>query len=122
MRHATISAEQTVCAQRDLQSAEAEMHHASQKVLEAYRQSDAERAEETRMDKWDQAEAVRYRRVMQRKLKASQRAWLSYRDAACGAVLAMYENGTMGPRMEASCREALTRERTTFLRDNFLQP
>jgi uncharacterized protein YecT (DUF1311 family) len=118
---AKTTPEQTACAQDDLRSAEQDMHLAFRKALEAYAPDAAELEEESRMDGVDRAEAIRYRTAMKHQLQLSQRAWRSYRKAACTTVLTMYENGTIGPAAELSCREALTRERTNHLLSYYVQ-
>jgi uncharacterized protein YecT (DUF1311 family) len=115
------TAEMFACAQQALSSAEREMEITLRKAVETYAPSAAELADESHMDKFDRAEAIRYRTAMKRQLRSSQIAWLSYRKAACLTVLAMYENGTAGPTAQLGCREALTRERTSHLREYYLQ-
>ena len=50
------------------------------------------------------------------KLKAAQRSWLAFRDAHCDYEAFIFEGGTMQPLIQASCLEAVTRERTKQLR------
>ena len=76
VRHTQSTAKQITCSQGFLRSAEREMQHVLQQVLETYQESDADRAEESHMDTDPRSEAIRYRRVMQNKVRASQRAWL----------------------------------------------
>lgn len=45
-----------------------------------------------------------------------QRAWLRYRDQACGYFRAYYEGGSMARIMEAQCMMELTARRTAALR------
>ncbi len=113
--------EERACAQLDFQAADEHMQRVFRQVLNKYAQSEGERASEARMDKLEREEAVRYRTVMHKELQASQTAWLSYRDAACSAVLAKYEYGTLGPVAATTCKTDLTRERTKFLRTQFLE-
>lgn len=48
-------------------------------------------------------------------LQQAQRAWISYRDLACGAEAARYEGGSIAPMIRASCIERLTRARAADL-------
>jgi len=47
----------------------------------------------------------------------SQRAWLTYRDAACDVQASLYEGGSIQPLIRLTCLTTLTRERTRMLRD-----
>ncbi|WP_417247908.1 lysozyme inhibitor LprI family protein [Celeribacter sp.] len=49
-------------------------------------------------------------------LRAAQRAWIPYRDAACTAEGFLFEGGSMEPFIVNSCLEHLTRQRTEELR------
>jgi uncharacterized protein YecT (DUF1311 family) len=120
-RTAKNTPQELACAQQGLSSAEQEMQLAFRQVLETYAPDAPQLEEESRMDKVDQAQAIRYRTAMQHQLKLSQRAWLAYRKEACATVFTMYENGTIGPASELGCREALTRERTNHLLSYFVQ-
>jgi uncharacterized protein YecT (DUF1311 family) len=74
-----------------------------------YMQADAE------MSASYQAQMAYLGALARKRLLASQRAWLAYRDAAC-----LYENGiregSMWPMLDASCREALTTQRAQMLK------
>jgi uncharacterized protein YecT (DUF1311 family) len=48
-------------------------------------------------------------------LLEAQRAWLSYRDAACSAHASPFMGGSMQPMIFAGCLTALTQERTQML-------
>lgn len=50
------------------------------------------------------------------KLKVAQRAWVVFRDAHCDYEAFMFDGGTMQPLIQASCLEAVMRERTKQLR------
>ncbi|WP_417274287.1 lysozyme inhibitor LprI family protein [Celeribacter halophilus] len=49
-------------------------------------------------------------------LRAAQRAWIPYRDAACTAEGFLFEGGSMEPFIVNSCLEHLTRQRTEEMR------
>jgi uncharacterized protein YecT (DUF1311 family) len=53
-------------------------------------------------------------------LKKAQRAWLSYRDAQCGADYKMFAGGSAAPLALTQCRVTLTQERTKTLKDTYL--
>lgn len=48
-------------------------------------------------------------------LRAAQRAWLPFRDAACAAEAAPFQGGTLQPLILYSCLATLTEERTRHL-------
>jgi uncharacterized protein YecT (DUF1311 family) len=48
-------------------------------------------------------------------LRAAQRAWIAYRDAACAVEAAVWEGGSMAPLIHATCLTRLTRARTDDL-------
>lgn len=50
-------------------------------------------------------------------LLAAQRAWLTYRDAACDVQASPYEGGSIQPLIRATCLTDLTVERTKMLLD-----
>lgn len=49
------------------------------------------------------------------KLRAAQRLWLPFRDAACEAEAAPFEGSTLQPLIRYSCLATLTEERTKAL-------
>ena len=49
-------------------------------------------------------------------LLEAQRAWIKYRDAHCRSDGYQFRGGTMEPLINASCKAALTRERTEQLK------
>lgn len=48
-------------------------------------------------------------------VKASQRAWITYRDTTCAAEGALYDGGTLQRVVEPECRARLTSERADWL-------
>lgn len=54
---------------------------------------------------------------VQTALRDAQRAWISYRDAQCDMVAAMFNGGTMRSVAYAGCKMSETAERAIELRD-----
>jgi uncharacterized protein YecT (DUF1311 family) len=50
------------------------------------------------------------------KLRATERAWLRYRQTNCDAEASIYENGTIQPLIELRCMTRVTRERAAELK------
>jgi len=48
-------------------------------------------------------------------LRAAQRAWIPYRDAACATDADIFEGGSLRPLILYTCLAALTQERTRHL-------
>ncbi len=48
-------------------------------------------------------------------LLKAQRAWLTYRDAACAVHASAYEGGSLQPFIHATCLSRITHERTAML-------
>ena len=51
------------------------------------------------------------------RLRESQRAWITFRDAECALRASVMEGGSAQPLIEHGCRAALTKERNAHLRD-----
>ena len=49
-------------------------------------------------------------------LRASERAWVAYRDAECAFEGSAYDGGSMQPMVAANCAETLTKRRTADLK------
>lgn len=54
-------------------------------------------------------------------LRSAQRAWITYRDAACAAEAAPYEGGSIQPLIRTSCLKKLTERRTADLHETYLK-
>lgn len=54
------------------------------------------------------------------KLRASERAWVTYRDAECDAVYDWWVKGTIRGAMALGCRIRLTKGRTMVVWQNWL--
>src|SRR5690625_4370388 len=68
-----------------------------------------------KMQHWDRsgdAGAVGF----ETRLRRSQRAWISFRDAECALRGSVMEGGSAQPLIEHGCRVALTKERNAHLR------
>lgn len=72
--------------------------------------------QETELARYHDAALARLRRNsaedVANKFVDSQRRWLSYREAECGAVFADWSGGTIRGTMELDCEIRLTRLRT----------
>ncbi len=53
-------------------------------------------------------------------LRASERAWIRYRDAECGAVYEWWKQGTIRGTMDLGCRINVTKARTSTIWRNWL--
>lgn len=86
------------CSALAHEAADGELNLAYEAALAAARQYDSSpegRAEET--------------------LRAAQRAWISFRDAACEAEAALWDGGSAQPMIRSGCLERLTLQRTDDL-------
>ncbi|RDE06402.1 lysozyme inhibitor LprI family protein [Sphingomonas aracearum] len=54
------------------------------------------------------------------KLRASERAWIAYRDAECNAVYENWKGGTIRGAMALGCRTKITIARTMAIWQNWL--
>lgn len=118
-RQFNSTAEQAQCANLALQSAEHDMKLAFDAALRNYTEEHVDTNEKQALPKTEQEEQVRWEAAMLRRVKASQRAWLTYRESACGTVKAMYAGGTIAAVIVPLCKADLTLQRTKFLRDYF---
>lgn len=92
---AMLQREMNICAYQDYQAADA--------ALNAMYQQSMARAKE-------------YGNGSDDALRAAQRAWIPYRDAACAAESQLFEGGSMQPLIEHSCMASLTERRTEDMR------
>lgn len=63
---------------------------------------------------WDKADDVEV--GFETRLRQSQRAWISFRDAECAFRGSVMEGGSAQPLIEHGCRVVLTKERNVHLR------
>ncbi|WP_269434073.1 lysozyme inhibitor LprI family protein [Pelagovum pacificum] len=88
----TTQMEMNACSQRDYEAADVKLNEAWGEAIET-----------ARTFGYDD------------KLLTAQRAWITYRDAACEAEAATFEGGSMAPLVRNSCLARLTETRTEDL-------
>ena len=88
-------AEATGCARREHQAADAELNKAYNRLAATLD------AEEKAL------------------LKASELAWIKYRDSNCTFESSQYAGGTMRPMIESFCLARVTRARTAELKEQY---
>ena len=88
-------AEASACAYREYQAADAELNKVYNRLAAA-------------LDAEDKA-----------LLKASELAWIKYRDSNCTFESSQYKGGTMRPMIESFCLTRVTKARTAELKDQF---
>jgi uncharacterized protein YecT (DUF1311 family) len=57
-----------------------------------------------------------------RKLKATEKAWIVYRDLQCDAARFEYEGGSINPSVWAICMKTVTEHRISDLKDAYETP
>ncbi len=95
---AVTQADLNDCTALAYEAADEELNLAYEAVLEAARPDDsspASRAEDS--------------------LRAAQRAWVGFRDAACESEAALWDGGSAQPMIRSGCLERLTMQRTEDL-------
>jgi len=95
---AVTQADMNECAYADFKAADRELNAAYAAAIATAQSWDADAqagAEET--------------------LRAAQRAWIAFRDAACEAEAALWGGGSAESMMRSGCLRALTEERTEDL-------
>ena len=102
---AATQTDMNICAARDYRTADAAMNAQWRRTLASMQRRDA--AITSRDDDVDYAASLR----------ASQRAWLGFRDRQCELEGARYAGGTMQPLERATCLAKLTRARTAQLKN-----
>jgi uncharacterized protein YecT (DUF1311 family) len=103
--NAVTQTDMTRCAVQDWQQADAELNVQWEQTAAHMRQRDAmyDHSHDNRPGFFDQ-------------LLASQRAWLTFRDAHCATEGYVARGGTLEPMLVAQCNAELTRQRTRQLR------
>lgn len=104
----TMQMEMTYCAEQDWLTADAALNDAYKAAMAAQRRIDADLPA-------DQRGAEDY-------LRQAQRAWVSFRDAACAAEGYQAHGGSMEPMLIYACRARLTAARSADLRAMVLAP
>lgn len=100
--NATAQQEMNFCAEQDWQVADAALNAAYADALALMRQSDA-----AYLPEGDSEEE---------RLRAAQRAWVAFRDAACDSAGQAMRGGSAEPMLTYACMRTLTDERTEGLR------
>jgi len=113
------NAARSQCANQQLETAEHDLNLAFDAALRNYTEGAVKRDEGQPLPKSEEKEQIRWEHTMLRKLRDSQRAWLAYRESACGTVEAMFEGGNIASVAVPFCKADLTAERTKFLRAYF---
>ena len=98
-----VQYEMNACAQIDWEEADIELNVAYKQARAAMRRIDA-------LQPANKVGAVTA-------LRDAQRAWITFRDAACEAESILFRGGSMEPLILASCMADLTRRRTNDLRN-----
>lgn len=108
------------CANRKLAAAESELDKTFKKALAQYTPKAAQATDTTRVPNSIDGREIEWERRIRDDLKASQIAWLRYRESACGSVSDWYDGGTAAEINVPECKTELTRARIKFLRTYFL--
>lgn len=104
--NARSTAEMNHCTGLELQAADRDLNRVYQRAI-AKRRKDGDAGPYT-FDAWHAA------------LKASQRAWIKYRDADCDGVVVQDWGGGSGTSSAVNvCRTGLTRHRTAILKERY---
>lgn len=90
----------TATAQQDMNWCAAEEYRVADAALNAERKMTVDWAREAGLEE---------------DLRGAQRAWITFRDAACGVEAAVWEGGSMEPLIHATCMTRLTEARTADL-------
>jgi uncharacterized protein YecT (DUF1311 family) len=99
--NATAQAELTYCAEQDWMTADADLNAAYKAAMALMKQIDADLPQD------EQGAAAN--------LKSAQRAWISFRDAACAAEGYLMHGGSAEPMVIYGCRAGLTKVRAADL-------
>ena len=116
---ADSAAEKRICADHELDKAEAAMKVAFDRALAQFSYSLKKHTEKDPLPESEQAEQKIAEQKMRRALRASQKAWVAYRESACGAVNDSFEGGSISDEIATFCKADLTKDRTKFLNDYF---
>ncbi len=116
------TAERANCVDRELQAAESAMNATFEMALETYTPNSNVQKSSTgpALPKSEQDDQVKWEIRMRQRLRASQAAWLSYRETACAAVQEMFDGGTIAEVDVPGCKTELTESRTKFLQKYFI--
>lgn len=87
----------------------------SQQLMNICAGRDYKKADAALNAAWEPAKAFAEAIGQDEALLEAQRAWLSYRDAACDVHASPYEGGSIQPLIRATCLSELTAQRTRML-------
>ena len=104
--NASNTYEMNICADKEFAAADAELNAVYKVALAAIANSDGEKPYDRKS--WEAA------------LRASQRAWVAFRDADCKGLVPMeWSGGTGTTTAVLGCMIQLTQERTKMLKERF---
>lgn len=104
--NAVSTYEMNACADKDFTAADAELNRVYAEALKSVPEMATERPYDAKS--WEQA------------LRASQRAWVAFRDAECQNHVAMFWSGGSGATAEIiGCMEEKTKTRTKELQERY---
>lgn len=106
--NATGTSELNACADREFEAADAELNKVYAEAMKAI----PEMAGEPPYDA----------KAWQAALRASQRAWIAYRDAECDAHVPMFWTGGTGATSEiVGCKTTMTKSRTKEIQEHYME-
>lgn len=106
--NASTTADLNACADEELSKADAALNEAYKRALAAIPALASDKPYDAKS--WEEA------------LRASQRAWVAYRDAECKGHVAMFWSGGSGASADIlGCMSELTRARTKSLVEQYQQ-
>lgn len=113
------TAENRACAHRHLDEAEAAMKIAFQRALAQFANGPEKPMDAEPLPKSERGDEIAWRRRVRSGLLVSQKAWLAYRESACGSVNDLFYMGTIADEEVTFCKADLTKARTKFIEDYF---
>lgn len=106
--NATSTYELNACADREFDAADAELNKVYAEALKSIPEMAGEPPYDAKA--WEGA------------LRASQRAWLAYRDAECDAHVPMFWTGGTGATSEiVGCKTTMTKARTKEIQEHYME-
>ncbi|MEL6608641.1 MAG: lysozyme inhibitor LprI family protein [Pseudomonadota bacterium] len=103
-----------ICAHEAWERADADLNLAYGMAIDRAREIDADALEWNSQRRVGTAETDAV--TTEEMLRRAQRAWITYRDAACLVESDLARGGSLQPMLYAGCREDLTLQRTESLR------
>lgn len=106
--NASATAEMNWCAEQEFDAADAELNKVYAEALKSIPEMASEPPYDAKA--WEGA------------LRASQRAWVAYRDAECDAHVPMFWTGGSGATAEIiGCRTTMTKARTKEIQEHYME-